>query len=286
MRCDINLSVRRPGEALGTRTETKNVNSIRFVKQAIEHETKRQIALIEDGGAVEQETRLFDPSKGTTRAMRSKEEAHDYRYFPDPDLLPVVLDPAWVEEMRRGLPELPDAKKARFVSDFGLSPYDAGVLVADRETAEFYEAVAAGGEGRDPKVAANWVTGELFGALNRHGVALGDAPVDAGKLGGLLDLLAGGTISGRIAKDVFEAMWETGKDAAAIVEEKGLKQISDTGAIEAIIDKVIADNPGQVDQFKAGNEKVLGWFVGQVMKASQGKANPGMVNQLLRKKLG
>ncbi len=285
MRCDVNVSVRHPGEDLGTRTETKNVNSIRFAKQAIEHEAKRQIALIEDGGKVTQETRLFDPDRGVTRAMRSKEEAHDYRYFPDPDLLPVVLDPDWVAELKRGLPELPDAKKARFTADFGLSAYDAGVLVAEQETAAYFETVVAGGGGRDAKQAANWVTGALFGALNRGGMEIGAAPIDADKLGGLLDLLEAGTISGRIAKDVFDAMWESGKDAATVVEEKGLKQISDSGAIEAIVDHAIADNPGQVEQFKSGNDKVLGWFVGQIMKASQGKANPGMVNQLLRKKL-
>ena len=286
MRCDVNLSIRRPGGALGTRTETKNVNSIRFARQAIEYETKRQIGVLEDGGTIVQETRLFDPNKGATRAMRSKEEAHDYRYFPDPDLLPVVLDPDWVEELKRGLPELPDAKKARFVSDFGLSAYDAGVLVAERETAAYFEAVVdSKGKARDPKLAANWVTGTLFSALNRDGIGIEAAPVDAAKLGGLIDLLGAGTISGRIAKDVFDTMWETGKDAATVVEEKGLKQISDTGAIEAIIDEIVASNAGQVEQFKAGNEKILGWFVGQVMKASQGKANPGVVNQLLRKKL-
>lgn len=284
MRCDVNLSVRKPGGELGTRTETKNVNSIRFVKLAIEHEVHRQIAVIEDGGTIRQETRLFDSAKGTTRAMRSKEEAHDYRYFPDPDLLPLVLDPAWVDEVRGALPELPDAKKKRFVEKLGLSPYDAGVLVNDKETAAFYEAVVAGDK-RDAKLVANWVTGDYFGALNRSGVALVDAPVDADKLGGLLDLVADGIISGRIAKDVFEEMWENGKTAADIVDAKGLKQISDSGAIEALVDKVIAENPGQVEQIKAGNEKLLGWFVGQVMKATQGKANPGMVNQLLRKKL-
>jgi aspartyl-tRNA(Asn)/glutamyl-tRNA(Gln) amidotransferase subunit B len=287
MRCDVNLSVRRPGAALGTRTETKNVNSIRFARQAIEYEAKRQIAVLEDGGTIVQETRLFDPNKGVTRAMRSKEEAHDYRYFPDPDLLPVVLDRDWVEELKRGLPELPDAKKARFVADFGLSGYDAGVLVAERETAAYFEAVvSSNGKSHDPKLAANWVTGTLFGALNRDGIGIEAAPIDAAKLGGLIDLLEAGTISGRIAKDVFDTMWETGKDAAAVVEEKGLKQISDTGAIEAIIDEIVAGNAGQVEQFKAGNEKILGWFVGQVMKASQGKANPGVVNQILRKKLG
>jgi aspartyl-tRNA(Asn)/glutamyl-tRNA(Gln) amidotransferase subunit B len=282
MRCDVNISMRRPGEPLGTRTETKNVNSIRFVKQAIEYEARRQVQVLEAGGEIAQETLLFDADKGVTRPMRSKEEAHDYRYFPDPDLLPLVLDPDWVEALRKDLPELPDAKKARFVSDFDLSAYDAGILAGERETAEFYEAVATG---RDPKLAANWVTGEYFGALNRSGGTLAGAPVDAAGLGGLLDLIADGTISGRIAKDVFEAMWETGKPAAAIVEDKGLKQISDSGALEAIVDRVIAENPGQVEQFKSGNEKILGWFVGQIMKASQGKANPGLVNKILRDKL-
>jgi aspartyl-tRNA(Asn)/glutamyl-tRNA(Gln) amidotransferase subunit B len=284
MRCDVNLSVRKPGGPLGTRTETKNVNSIRFVKLAIEHEVHRQIAVIEGGGKIVQETRLFDSAKNTTRSMRSKEEAHDYRYFPDPDLLPLVLDPAWVDEVRRALPELPDAKKKRFVEKLGLSPYDAGVLVNDKETAAFYEAVVADGK-RDAKMAANWVTGDYFAALNRSGVDLSAAPVGAGKLAELLDLISAGTISGRIAKEVFEEMWETGKAAADIVEAKGLTQISDTGAIEALVDQVIADNPGQVEQIKAGNEKLMGWFVGQVMKVTQGKANPGMVNQLLRKKL-
>ena len=282
LRCDVNLSMRRPGAALGTRTETKNVNSIRFVKLAIEYEARRQVQVLEDGGKVVQETRLFDADKGVTRAMRSKEEAHDYRYFPDPDLLPLVLDPDWVEDIRRGLPELPDARKARLVDDFALSPYDAGVLVAERETADFYEAVA---KGRDAKLAANWLTGEVFGALNRSGMALAEAPVDAKKLGGLIDLIADGTISGRIAKEVFEAMWESGKPAAAIVADQGLEQISDTGAIEAIVAQVIADSPGQAEQFRSGNEKILGWFVGQVMKASQGKANPGLVNRILRDKL-
>ncbi|MFQ6017786.1 MAG: Asp-tRNA(Asn)/Glu-tRNA(Gln) amidotransferase subunit GatB [Kiloniellaceae bacterium] len=286
LRCDINLSVRRPGEPYGTRTETKNVNSIRFVKQAIEHEAKRQIAVLEAGGRIEQETRLFDASKGLTRSMRTKEEAHDYRYFPDPDLLPLVLDSGWIEGIRRGLPELPDAKKRRFIAVYGLPAYDAGVLVADKETADFYEAVVAGDSGkRDPKLAANWVIGEYFGALNRSGLDLTGAPVDAARLGGLIDLIADHTISGRIAKEVFAEMWETGRDAARIVAERGLRQIIDTGEIEAIVDRVIAANPKQLSQFKSGNEKVLGWFVGQVMKATGGKANPGMVNELLRKKL-
>ncbi|WP_119168851.1 Asp-tRNA(Asn)/Glu-tRNA(Gln) amidotransferase subunit GatB [Algihabitans albus] len=288
MRCDVNLSVRRPGDPLGTRTETKNVNSIRYVQQAIEIETRRQIEVVEGGGSIVQETRLFDHRSGETRAMRSKEEAHDYRYFPDPDLLPLELDPAWVEEVRAGLPELPDAKKRRFIEDYGLSAYDAAVLVAEKANADFYESVVeAGPKGRrDPKIAANWVTVNYFGALNASGAGLADAPVDAAKLGGLLDLIADDTISGRIAKEVFEVMWETGKSAAEIVEAKGLKQITDSGALEAIVAQVIADNPEQAQQALEGNPKVLGWFVGQVMKASQGKANPGLVNKLLREKLG
>ncbi len=286
LRCDVNVSVRRPGAPLGTRTETKNVNSIRFVKQAIEYEAKRQVKVLEDGGEIAQETLLFDSDKGVTRSMRSKEEAHDYRYFPDPDLLPLELDPDWVVEIRRGLPELPDLKKKRFVADFGLSAYDAGILVDERETADFYERVITGDSGgRDPKLAANWLTGAYFAALNRSEVALAEAPVDADKLGGLLDLIAERTISGRIAKEVFEAMWASGKSAAAIVAEKGLRQISDQGAVEAIVARVIADNPKQVAQFKSGNEKLIGWFVGQVMKASQGKANPALVNRILKRKL-
>ena len=283
MRADVNLSMRRPGEPMGTRTETKNVNSIRFVQQAIEAEAKRQIAVLEDGGTIVQETRLFDGMTGKSRSMRSKEEAHDYRYFPDPDLLPLELDAAWVKGIEQDLPELPDEKKARFVKDFGLPVYDAGVLVADRDTAAFYETVA---EARDPKLAANWVIGDYFGALNKSGADLQSAPVDAKKLGGLLDLIADGTISGRIAKEVFEEMWDSGKDAAAIVEAKGLKQISDSSEIESMVEEIIANNPKQVEQFKGGNEKILGWFVGQVMKMTQGKANPGMVNEVLRKKLG
>jgi len=282
LRCDVNLSLRRPGDPLGTRAEMKNLNSIRFAQQAIDFEIKRQRQILESGGEVAQETRLFDSAKGVTRPMRSKEMAHDYRYFPDPDLLPLELDPAWIEEIRRTLPELPDAKKQRFMDDLGLTAYDAGVLVADKAAADFYETVA---QGRDPKLAANWVTGEVFGALNKSGLELAQSLVDTARLGGLLDLIADKTISGRIAKDVFDIMWETGKDAAAIVEEKGLKQITDTGAIEAIVDRLIADNPAQVQQFKDGNEKVLGWFVGQIMKATQGKANPAVTNQLLRAKL-
>ncbi len=289
MRCDVNLSVRRPGGPLGTRTETKNVNSIRYVQQAIEVEARRQIEVLESGGTVVQETRLFDHRSGETRSMRSKEEAHDYRYFPDPDLLPLELDPDWVAEIRGALPELPDAKKRRFIEDFGLSAYDAAVLVAEKANADFYEAVVAGGPAgarRDPKTVANWVTVNYFGALNASGLALDEAPVDAAKLGGLLDLIADETISGRIAKEVFEEMWETGKPAGEIVEAKGLKQITDSGEIEAIVDRVIADNPEQAQQVAEGNPKVIGWFVGQVMKATQGKANPGVVNKLLKSKLG
>ncbi len=282
LRCDVNVSVRKPGEPLGTRCEIKNVNSIRFIQQAIGFEAKRQVGLLEEGGEVVQETRLFDSDTGRTRSMRGKEEAHDYRYFPDPDLLPLELDPAWVAEIETGLPELPDDKKQRFIDDFGLSPYDAGVLVADRETAAYFEVAA---EGRDPKVAANWVTGELFGALNRNDLGLAQSPVDAAALGGLIDLVGDGTLSGRLAKEVFDEMWKTGKQAAEIVEEKGLKQISDSGEIEAIVAKIVAENAGQVEQFRAGNEKVIGWFVGQVMKATQGKANPKLVNEVLRKAL-
>jgi len=283
MRADVNLSMRRPGEELGTRTETKNVNSIRFVQQSIEQEARRQVEVLEDGGKIVQETRLFDGMTGKSRSMRSKEEAHDYRYFPDPDLLPLELDPTWVEAIKASLPELPDAKKSRFISDLELSTYDAGVLVADQDTAAFFETVA---KGRDAKLAANWVIGDYFGALNKSGADLQTAPVDAKKLGGLLDLIADGTISGRIAKEVFEEMWESGQEADAIVDSKGLKQISDSSEIEGLVDDIIANNPGQVEQFKGGNEKLLGWFVGQVMKATQGKANPGLVNKVLRSKLG
>lgn len=283
MRADANVSVRRPGAPLGTRCEIKNVNSIRFLKQAIEYEAARQIEIIEDGGKIGQETRLFDAAKGETRSMRSKEDAHDYRYFPDPDLLPLDLDPGFVERLEQTLPELPDEKKARFIADYGLSPYDAGVLVAERETAEFFETVA---KGRDAKLAANWVMSELFGRLNKADIALAKSPVTPEALGGLIGLIADNTISGRIAKDVFDEMFETGKDAAAIVEAKGLKQITDTGAIEAVVDRIVASSPDNVAQYKGGNAKVIGWFVGQVMKETQGKANPKLVNELLRKKLG
>jgi aspartyl-tRNA(Asn)/glutamyl-tRNA(Gln) amidotransferase subunit B len=283
LRADANVSVRRPGDPLGTRCEIKNVNSIRFLKQAIEYEAARQIEIIEDGGKIDQETRLFDAGKGETRSMRSKEDAHDYRYFPDPDLLPLDIEPGFIDQLKETLPELPDEKKARFVGDYGLSAYDASVLVAERETAEFFETVA---KGRDAKLAANWVMSELFGRLNKAGIGVEASPVSASALGGLIDLIADNTISGRIAKDVFNEMFETGKDAAAIVEAKGLKQITDTGAIEAVVDRIIAGSPGNVAQYKGGNVKVLGWFVGQVMKETQGKANPKLVNELLRKKLG
>jgi aspartyl-tRNA(Asn)/glutamyl-tRNA(Gln) amidotransferase subunit B len=284
MRCDANVSVRKQGaKELGTRCEIKNVNSIRFVMQAIEYEARRQVELVEGGGTVVQETRLFDSGKGVTRSMRSKEHAHDYRYFPDPDLLPLVLDPNWIAEIRAGMPELPDAKRQRFIRDFKLSEKDAGILVSEKENAVFFEEVASGR--KDPKLAANWVVGELFAMLNREGRDIAQSPVSAKNLAGLLDLIENNTISGRIAKDVFALMVETGRDAASIVEEKGLKQVTDTGAIEAAIDKVIADNAAKVSDYRSGKQAIFGWFVGQVMKATQGKANPGVVNELLKKKL-
>jgi aspartyl-tRNA(Asn)/glutamyl-tRNA(Gln) amidotransferase subunit B len=282
LRCDANVSVRKPGGELGTRCEIKNVNSLRFLRQAIEYEAARQIEIVEDGGAIDQETRLYDPGKGETRSMRSKEEAHDYRYFPDPDLLPLELTPDFIEAQRETLPELPDEKKARFMADYGLSPYDAAVLVAERETADFFEAVA---HGRDAKLAANWVISELFGRLNKAGRDVTDSPVSAESLGGLIDLVADSTISGSIAKTVFDDMFETGREAAAIVEEQGLKQVTDSGEIEGIIDQVLADNADKVAEYRGGKDKLFGFFVGQTMRASQGKANPQMVNELLRKKL-
>jgi len=282
LRCDCNVSVRKPGAPLGTRCEIKNVNSIRFVMQAIEYEARRQIEIVEEGGTIDQETRLFDAGRGVTRPMRSKEHAHDYRYFPDPDLLPLTLDAGWVEALRRHLPELPDAKKARFVALYKLSPYDAGVLVGEQASADFFEAVA---KGRDPKLAANWVMGDLFGALNRLGRGIEESPVSAGASGELLDLMADGTISGRLAKDVFAAMLETGKSAAVIVEERGLRQVTDTGAIERAIDAVLAAQADKVAEYRAGKEKLFGFFVGQVMKATQGKANPAVLNELLRLRL-
>ncbi|NYZ11422.1 Asp-tRNA(Asn)/Glu-tRNA(Gln) amidotransferase subunit GatB [Azospirillum sp. RWY-5-1] len=282
MRCDVNVSVRKPGAPFGTRCEIKNVNSIRFVQQAIEYEARRQIEILEEGGSIAQETRLWDTSKFVTRSMRSKEEAHDYRYFPDPDLLPLELDEGWVEDIRLTLPELPDDKKARFIADYKLSAYDAGVLVAEKAKAEYFEAVA---KGRDPKLAANWVTGDLFGALNKAGLEIEQSPVTAGNLGGLIDLIADNTISGRIAKEVFEAMFETGEKPGDIVEKKGLRQVTDTGAIETAIDGVLAANPDKVAEYRSGKEKLFGFFVGQVMKQTQGKANPALVNEILGRKL-
>jgi aspartyl-tRNA(Asn)/glutamyl-tRNA(Gln) amidotransferase subunit B len=283
LRCDINISVRPEGEnALRPRAEVKNVNSIRYVMQAIEHEAERQVDVYEAGGSVVQETRLYDPNKGVTRTMRSKEFAHDYRYFPDPDLLPLQLTQEYVDAIRAALPELPDDKKRRFIVDYGLSPYDAGVLVAEKETALFFEKAA---EKRDPKAAANWIITNLFAVLNRKGLGIADSPIPAAYLGKLIDLISDGTISGRLAKDVFEIMADTGGDPEDIVNEKGLRQITDESAIEAAIDNVIAANPEQAAQFKAGQGKVVGWFVGQVMKATEGKANPQQVNDLLRKKL-
>jgi len=281
LRADVNVSVRRPGEDLGTRCEIKNVNSMRFMMQAIEFEARRQIDIIEDGGEVHQETRLFDAKTSTTRSMRSKEEAHDYRYFPDPDLLPLEFEQTWVDEIARNLPELPDQKRARFVSELGLSEYDAGVLVAERSTADYFEEAA---EGRDAKEVANWVTGELFGALNRAGIEISDSPVSSKNLGELIDLVSDGTISRRIAKDVFQFMYESGDDPCTIVEEKGLKQVTDTAEIESEINKIIEANPDKVAQVK-DKPKMIGWFVGQVMQATGGKANPQAVNALLKKKL-
>lgn len=282
MRADVNVSVRKHGEPFRTRCEVKNVNSVRYVMQAIEAEATRQIQVWENGGTVEQETRLFDPGRGETRSMRSKEDAHDYRYFPDPDLLPLVLDEAWIEGLKAGLPELPDAKRARFMAEYGLPPYDAGVLVADQETAEFYETVA---RGRDAKLAANWVMGDFFAALNRTGRTIADSPVGAASLGELLDLMADKTINGRIAKEVFEAMVDTGERPGAIVEARGLRQVVDTGAIEAAVERVLAANPDKVAEYRGGKDKLFGFFVGQVMKAMAGKGNPALVNEALKAKL-
>ncbi len=292
MRADVNVSVRpfipAGSSELRTRTEIKNLNSVRFVMQAIEFEAGRQVEAYESGEDVVQETRLFDSAKGETRPMRAKEFAHDYRYFPDPDLLPLVLTDDDIARAKKTLPELPDDKKKRFINDYGLSAYDAGVLVAEKETADYFEKAAAGGEkgGLDAKTAANWVTGNLFGALNKKGLSITESPVSAEALGDLLGLMDDGTISGRQAKDVFDEMMETGKNAAAIVAEKGLEQITDSGEIEAAVDKVIQDNPDQAQQVRDGNEKTIGWFVGQVMQATGGKANPQMVNDLLKEKLG
>ncbi len=287
LRADVNVSVRKPGEQkYNTRCEIKNVNSIRFIGQAVEYEARRQIEIIEDGGTIMQETRLFDPDKGETRSMRTKEEAHDYRYFPDPDLLPLELAPSLVEDLRNSLPELPDEKKTRFVRDYALSVYDADVLVAERDTAEYFEAVVKGGDKRrDPKLAANWVINELNGRLNKEGKDIAAAPLSAAQLGSILDLIADGTISGKIAKDVFEIVWSEGGEPRTIVERRGLKQVTDLSAIEKIVDDIVAKNADKVADAKA-NPKAIGWFVGQVMKASGGKANPQAVNDLLKKKIG
>jgi aspartyl-tRNA(Asn)/glutamyl-tRNA(Gln) amidotransferase subunit B len=283
MRADVNVSVRKPGEEFRTRCEIKNVNSVRFVMHAVEAEAQRQIGVWESGGTVVQETRLYDPARGETRSMRSKEDAHDYRYFPEPDLLPLVLDEAWVAALKAKLPELPDAKRKRFCEQYGLTFYDAGVLVADQVTADFYETVA---KGRDARLAANWVSGDFFAALNRTGATIETSPVSAAALGELLDLITDKTINGRIAKDVFEAMVETGKAPGAIVEEKGLRQVTDTGAIEAAVAAVIAGNQDKVAEYKGGKEKLFGFFVGQVMKAMAGKGNPALVNEEVKKQLG
>jgi aspartyl-tRNA(Asn)/glutamyl-tRNA(Gln) amidotransferase subunit B len=282
MRCDVNVSVRKPGGELGTRCEIKNVNSIRFVVAAIEHEARRQIEVIEDGGTIKQETRLWDTNKGMTRAMRSKEHAHDYRYFPDPDLLPLKLDAAWVAKLKAGLPELPDPKRLRFTQEFGLSDYDAGVLVVDQETAAYYEVAA---KGRDAKLTANWVISELFGLLNKAGKSITESPISAQHLGELVGLIQDNTISGRIAKDVFVEMFESGKAPGAIVEEKGLKQVTDTGAIDQAIDDILAKNADKVAEYRSGKDKLFGFFIGQVMKATAGKANPAMLNERLKAKL-
>jgi aspartyl-tRNA(Asn)/glutamyl-tRNA(Gln) amidotransferase subunit B len=287
LRADVNVSVRKPGAPLGTRCEIKNLNSINFIGQAIEHEARRQIGIIEDGGTIAQETRLFDPNKGETRSLRSKEEAHDYRYFPDPDLLPLEFDQVFVDKLKADLPELPDQKKGRFVADFGLSSYDAGVLVAERESADFYESVLSGlaDRARDGKLAANWVINELFGRLNKEGRAIADSPVAAKQLSAIVDLIGEGTISGKIAKDLFEIVWQEGGDPRALVESRGMKQVTDLSAIEKVVDDIIAANPDKVEQARA-RPAAIQWFVGQVMKSTGGKADPKAVNALLKSKLG
>jgi aspartyl-tRNA(Asn)/glutamyl-tRNA(Gln) amidotransferase subunit B len=287
LRADVNVSVRKPGGPLGTRCEIKNMNSISFIGDAIEYEARRQIDILEDGGTIDQETRLYDPNKGETRSMRSKEEAHDYRYFPDPDLLPLEFSEAFVAALKEGLPELPDQKKARFIAEFSLSPYDASVLVAERESANFYEAVLAqlANRTRDGKLAANWVINELFGRLNKEGRDVLASPVSAAQLGAIVDLIGEGTISGKIAKDLFEIVWQEGGDPRALVEARGMKQVTDLGAIEKVVDDIISANPDKVAQARA-KPQLIGWFVGQVMKSSGGKANPQAVNDLLKSKLG
>jgi aspartyl-tRNA(Asn)/glutamyl-tRNA(Gln) amidotransferase subunit B len=283
MRADVNVSVRKHDEPFRTRCEVKNVNSIKFVQQAVEAEAKRQIAVYEDGGTVLQETRLYDPSRGETRSMRSKEDAHDYRYFPDPDLLPLVLDEVWVAGLKAELPELPDAKRARLMRAYGIPFYDAGVLVAEQVIADFYESVA---RGRDGKLAANWMIGDFFAGLNRTGNSIESSPVSAASLGKLLDLMADSTINGKIAKEVLEVMMDTGEDPAAIIDARGLRQVTDTGAIDAAVDSVLAANPDKLAEYKGGKEKLFGFFVGQVMKAMAGKGNPALVNDRLKRKLG
>ena len=284
-RCDANVSVRRTGATkLGTRAEIKNLNSFRFIERAINHEVERQIEILESGGQVVQETRLYDPDKGETRPMRTKEEANDYRYFPDPDLLPVVLDAPFIESVRASLPELPDHKAARFARDYGLSAYDAGVLTVSRELADYYEEVVRGAP-QDPKLAANWVMGELAGALNKEGLEITASRMSAGRLAGLLKRIGDQTVSGKLAKEVFEAMWSGGAEADAVIAERGLRQITDSGAIERAIDEVMQKNPGQLAEYRAGKDKLFGFFVGQVMKATGGKANPAQLNELLRRKL-
>src|SRR5579871_5976380 len=282
LRADVNVSVRRPGGGLGTRCEIKNVNSYRHIREAIEYEARRQIEILEDGGKIAQETRLFDPVKGETRSMRSKEEADDYRYFPDPDLLPLVLDPAWIKSLERSLPELPDAKKARLQADYGLSPYDAGVLVAEAARADFFETAA---KGRDAKLAANWITNNLSAKLTEAVLEIEQSPISAASIAGLVQLIEQGVVSSKIARVVFYHMWDGEGEAAAIVEARGLTQVTDTGALEATIDKVIAANPGQAEAVKA-RPQAIGWFVGQVMRETQGKANPAAVNEILKAKLG
>ena len=282
LRCDANVSVRKPGAPLGTRAEIKNLNSIRFLREAIVFEGQRQVEVIEAGGEIEQETRLFDPDRGETRAMRTKEDAHDYRYFPDPDLLPLELDEAFIEGIRASMPELPEARRNRFVRELGLSDYDADLLTAERARADYFEVAA---EGRDAKQAANWVAGELLGRLNKEGLEIEAAPIPAAGLGELIDLVADGTLSGRMGREVFEAMWETGRPAAAIVEDRGLKQISDTGALESLVDELLAREADKAAEYRAGKTRLLGFFVGQVMKATGGKANPKLVNALLRARL-
>jgi aspartyl-tRNA(Asn)/glutamyl-tRNA(Gln) amidotransferase subunit B len=282
LRADVNVSVRRPGAPFGTRTETKNLNSLRFIQMAIDYEVARQIEILEDGGTIDQETRLFDTNTGTTRTMRSKEDAHDYRYFPDPDLLPLMVSQDEVDKLAAALPELPDQIRDRLIDDYGLSPYDAAVITEERATALYYEAASAG---QDRKLVANWMTVELFGALNKAGKSLAQSPVTPENLAALVGLISDGTISGRIAKDVFADMFETGKAPDVIVAEKGLKQVSDSGAIETLIDDVMNANADKVAEYRGGKDKLFGFFVGQVMKASGGQANPGMVNDILRQKL-